>query len=860
MIKRELKSLLINPLLVLVLAVILLIPSIYTVPFLSSMWDPYGKLSELPVAVVNEDQPVKYEKQTLSVGKDLVDNLKESKDLNFHFVDAKTAEKGLQDSTYYMTITIPKDFSHNASTVMDDQPQNMQLLYKTNPGTNYIASKLCETAVEKIKTGVSEEVTKTYTAAVFDGMDELASGMDDAADGSQKLLDGEKKLADGGSQLHTGLGTLTAGAGTLSQGAGDLNTGLRAYTKGVQAVDSGIGALGEGVVEFKQQVTSGAAALQKGAGTFTSGVSAYTAGVSTAKKGADQLAGNNDSLNQGISSLSSGAKQLQSGSSALSSGLQQMEKQVSSSLKTAKEEQIPQLTDSLNSFGDKMNQLNNLIQNSSGASASVQETDSSSIQNDLDAVKGQLSELKKTEGLSDDQKAAISSISEQLSQIKTEAAQTKSAKASGSGNLSQIQALSAGLSQQYPQMQKAITGGMNQLVTGYETIDTSLEKQLVPGAQQLSAGLGSMEQNVNETLAPGMKAYTAGVQNVASGLGLLDQQSSTLNNGAASLGKGASSLAQGIDKGADTMQTGIGKLEEGTGKLTKNSGALTSGSAALASGAREIQTGSMALADGSQTLYNGLLTLHSGTTELNDGLKDGAREVRENKADDDSIDMMAEPVQLSGTEEHPVADNGHAMAAYMMSVALWVGALAFCLMYPLTKYRGKLTSGFNWWLSKAIVLYPLAIGMAVAMLLLLSKICGFEPTDWKNTILLAGVASLAFMSLMYFFNALLGRVGSFIMLVFMIIQLAGSAGTYPIEISGDFVADINPFLPFSYTVMGFRSTISGCEVNLLPCYIMLLLIFIVFTALSILLFMGRAKKIKAGKPTFHDFMDAKGFA
>ena len=49
-------------------------------------------------------------------------------------------------------ITIPEDFSENASTVMDEKPKKMELAYQTNPGTNYIASKMSETAMEKVKT------------------------------------------------------------------------------------------------------------------------------------------------------------------------------------------------------------------------------------------------------------------------------------------------------------------------------------------------------------------------------------------------------------------------------------------------------------------------------------------------------------------------------------------------------------------------------------------------------------------------------------------------------------------------------------------------------------------------------------
>lgn len=874
MIKRELRSLLLNPIMIIVLAAILLIPSIYTVPFLSSMWDPYGRLSELPVAVVNEDQPVNYKEKQLSVGDDLVSSLKDNDSLDFCFVDAKKAERGLQDNTYYMTITIPKDFSANAATVMDETPKEMELQYKTNPGTNYIASKLCTTAMEKIRTSVSEEVSKTYTEAVFDGFDDIASGMDDAADGADEMLDGETKLIGGSRKMTEGIGELASGSTALYTGAKTLQSGVSEYTAGVAAVDTGVNSLGSGVIQFKQETGKGAAQLQKGAKSLQSGVSAYTAGVSKAKSGVLQLADNSKSLNDGMSALSEGTAQLASGSKTLSGGLTQMQKQVASGLKTAQEEQIPALQKSMNDFGSSLKTLNGLVQNyepgasSRQAQPAKQTADVSDLQGDLDTVKAQLAKLD-AEDQDEDRAAAIAEISRAVDDMENKidaAASSQQAAApqaepkSGGQELAAIRQLTAGLNQNYTALQGAVTGGMGQMVSGYKTVNDTLSQAMIPGASQLTAGLTKMNQDVDGTLVPGVKKYTDGVSGVSAGLSAITAKNKELNGGAGSLGAGVSALAGGISGGADALGEGISQLSEGTGKLTANSGELNSGTGALADGAQQIHSGTSQLETGSKALGSGLASLKDGTGELKKGLKDGKKDVKKNKADEESIDMMTKPVELNGKEEHPVPDNGHAMAAYMMSVALWVGALAFCLMYPLTKHRGRLTSGFNWWLSKAMVLYPLAIGMALTMLGLLHKFCGFQPYDWKNTILLACIAALAFMSMMYFFNAWLGRVGSFIMLIFMIVQLSGSAGTYPIELSGDFVADINPFLPFSYTVAGFRSTISGCEANLAPCYIMLLLIMIVFTALSILLFLGRTKKIKAGKPTFHDFMDSRGFA
>ena len=227
---------------------------------------------------------------------------------------------------------------------------------------------------------------------------------------------------------------------------------------------------------------------------------------------------------------------------------------------------------------------------------------------------------------------------------------------------------------------------------------------------------------------------------------------------------------------------------------------------------------------------------------------------------DAAVDLFSAPVDTTEEQMTTVENNGHAMAPYMMSVALWVGCIAFSLMYPLTEYYGgKLKSGMAWWFSKASVLYLIAILQALCMMLCLHVFDGFNPANWGLTIAVAVAASLAFMSIMYFFTNFIGKAGSFLMLVFMVVQLAGSVGTYPLELSGGFVKYLHEWVPFTYTVKAFRSTIAGGE-SVESCIVFMLILFVVFSILSIMVFRGRARKIKAGKPTLHDWLDAHHLA
>ncbi|TVV78403.1 DUF3533 domain-containing protein, partial [Streptococcus pneumoniae] len=98
-----------------------LIPALYNIIFLSSMWDPYGQLSDLPVAVVNNDKEASYNGNTMAIGKDMVSNLKENKTLDFHFVDEEEGKKGLEDGDYYMVVTLPSDLSEKTTTLSNIQ-------------------------------------------------------------------------------------------------------------------------------------------------------------------------------------------------------------------------------------------------------------------------------------------------------------------------------------------------------------------------------------------------------------------------------------------------------------------------------------------------------------------------------------------------------------------------------------------------------------------------------------------------------------------------------------------------------------------------------------------------------------------
>lgn len=969
MLKSELKSLWKNKLLIVIVLAIILIPSIYAVFFLSSMWDPYGDLEYLPVAVVNKDKPVTYQGKELAVGDTLAENLEENDSMAFNLVDEDVAMKGLKNGTYYMVITIPEDFSKNATTVMDEEPVQMKLEYTTNPGKNYISMKLGESAMKTIQSNITEQVTRTYTENVFDSLTDIESGFCDATDGTQDMLDGEEKLAEGNNLitgnlllLSDGANALQKGTGTLSKGAHTLNASMGQLTSGAGELAGGIGQYTDGV----GQLAAGIGTLKNGTGTLAESVPALTKGVGDLKTGADKLAqayeGEEGALN-GASTLADGMSQVN-----------QAVRNISLPSVSLSDEQKSTIT----------NQASATVDAQAGtiktqAEAAVTEQKDTIIAQATAAANAQVSstgaEAKAAliaAGKDASQNEAAGSISQLLTgmdqliagaaaRTATQTAGTVASQASeGTVNVivTKLNALSDGASEEgarallyavseiegsrtdiISQTAATVTSSVNSQAigignevlatvkndSGYRTVQNGISDaiggsfaagygsgtvanagtiaynavlnasgDIAVSAAKAAAGSGALagaegvvlevNQNMNsfgsqldslkdatqrlasgsKQLSGGLNQIYAGTKQVDDGLATLNSKSGVLAAGVGQLDSGAGSLLEGVTKltsNSNALKTGATGLSEGTIKVADAVTQIADGSDELDLGASQIADGAKQLQNGSQELGDGLEDLKEGTTTLHDALADGADRVAENKAEDNNLDMFSAPVELVEHNLTTVENNGHGMAAYMMSVGLWVGCLAFCLMYPLTKYHGKFKNGFSWWLSKAAVAAPVGILMVIVLMMVMSIFLDFTPGSMIKTVIVATAAVTAFMCIQYFFDILFGKVGSFLMLIFMVLQLTGSAGTYPIEISGHLAQVLHKWMPFTYSVNGFRAAIAAGDTEGILFEVEVLAgIAIVFTILTILVFEFRGRCIEKNKKMLYDWIEEKGLA
>ena len=812
MIKQEWKNILKNHWIQIVLVALILIPSIYTVVFLGSMWDPYGNSGNLPVAVVNKDKAVEYNDKKLDVGDQLVKKLKDNDSLDFHFVNSKEANKGLKNGDYYMVITIPSNFSKNATTLLDKNPKKMVLNYTTNPGTNYVASKMDDSAIAKIKAEVSASVTKTYAETIFSSIGTMSDGFAEASDGTQQLSDGMTQLEDGNKTISDNLKVLASSSLTFKDGTNTLTKGLKDYTNGVVTVNNGIYQLKTGVGTLGSAtptLASGVSDLNTGAQALNKGVSDSTAGVSQAVAGANQLVENNTALNAGVKALGEGAEKLVVGNQQVVDGVKKLQENLETSKKTmaASQDSLTQLSDGKTSLDNYATLIKTL--NSSG-DAQKQGIASKLLTSGMSRAEIDAYGLTKYFPV-DKYKDGVASYMDSVATYTT-------------GASTAINTLSSSTKSSLNDLDAALNGGT--LTDG-----TKVPTGLVSGTQTVQAGLNEVNAKVNggkyvtvdndgnikqvtvdskDALVAGVQAYTAGVDSLQKGLTQIADNNTALTSGATALADGTSKLNSNVPeltKGITALTSGVDQLATGTSTLVSNNATLMNGANQLSDGAGQISDGASKLAAGSDTLGDGIKSAADGVTTLNGALKSGAEESKIDSTDK-TTDMVATPVETSHKEISKVENNGHAMAPYMMSVGLYVTCLAFALMYPIRHGIKKAENAWKYWASKATVMYTVSTLAAIVMVTALRLINGFEPVNLGLTYLLAILVSAAFMSLVMLLSLTTGFIGDFLLLVFMIVNLGGSAGTYPLDTGPAIYKAIHKFVPYTYSVDGFRKTIS----------------------------------------------------
>ena len=321
-----------------------LIPALYVVIYLSSVWDPGANSGALQVGLVNLDRGVVYREQTVNMGQELVAQLERSARFGYHRIEAADeARQQVRHGTLAFAIIIPPDFSSNA--VPGAEPGAGKLVVYASEGNSFEGARIAQLFAAELGHKVNESLNEQRWSLVLlnaagskDSVerlrqaatqlhvaaDELSSGTSKAAIGAKSLGSSAARLSDGVAQLGSGMHQMGAGLRTLdakrprNSELTALNTGAEALAAGHEELhqslvnlQEGSQALNTGVLAFKQEADSSLLvrpAVRDNVTQLALGLYQLDSGLRSAGDGQQKLGEGATQLSAGVGTLTGGVR------------------------------------------------------------------------------------------------------------------------------------------------------------------------------------------------------------------------------------------------------------------------------------------------------------------------------------------------------------------------------------------------------------------------------------------------------------------------------------------------------------------------------------------------------------------------
>ncbi len=389
---------------------------------------------------------------------------------------------------------------------------------------------------------------------------------------------------------------------------------------------------------------------------------------------------------------------------------------------------------------------------------------------------------------------------------------------------------------------KQLQAGLNQLNTSVHNPSPTLVNQQSKVQSEARDLVQTMQTAAADLTAAGGTLQILGANAANSGgsttitLPQINQLSRALNKTqtisvqAAALLKDLQVLTQSLSTQQAQLQTGVSMLNNGVNQLAPNATAalngynsvraannqLLAGSTSLTNGLAQAQTGSQQLANGarlldsrSSILTNGASQLAGGADTLSTKLADASRQLKIQPTGAATQQQMANPVKSETTKQGDVPNYGYALAPYVLSLSLFVGAIALNIIYPIRKTFAEQENAFRWWLAKASVTGVAAFVQATILMLIMVYCLGLVPDHPVNFIGAIYLTSFVYMSIVSLLVIVLDNPGRFLAMVLLVLQLGSSEGTFPIQTANNFFQAVNPLVPMTYSIRALRQAISG---------------------------------------------------
>ncbi|MDE3315780.1 YhgE/Pip domain-containing protein [Lacticaseibacillus zeae] len=849
--KRIVKS----PFAFLLIAALVIIPSLYCWFNVWALWDPYSNTQDLTVAVYSADQPATFRDQKIAVGDELMDQLKHNKQLGWRFVDSKKAvQEGVKSGKYYAGVVVPKHFSTDLLSFVDGKIHKPKLDYYVNEKINAIAPKITSTGASTLQNTISDEfvatvaktLVKTFNKAgikldqnlpMIRRFASLVTNTNDQLPTIEKYLtevdDLQGKMPAIRAKLQTAneiaeylpevnqmAQKLTAANGYLPlvQDSGELATDVKGKLPEVQqagaqlnTVVTNFDQLESGVSQAVKVTDQGITVINQVDGTLPAltdfGQKAQAA-VGTTKdevlpKISTALDVVQNATDAGLTLIAAANTSLSADLTTLQNQLQQLDNsQDTAAVKQAMAERLTALAKRQGKVADNATSLAEMLER-------VQASLNKLTGKDNQILAGAIAQLKEVAAMATAVKDGAEALAKDVPNLSTSEIQARLGALAKTADqfaaaADALKALDIGTSV------KQVLSDFKAALEDASTTLATINNQILPELPSLLSGTKDLLTQAHSFLVKAQQQLPALKQELT--------DANTLLNGHMNL------ITSGVTTVADLYQNDFPSLKA---KLTKATDFINQD----LPGIEKDLTNTLALANEKMPqLQSGLDDAHTFIKNdwptLKDAIQKGAAAIKKGEKSVDLSQLikllrrdatkeagfLAKPVELKQQSFYAIPTYGSQSAPFYLALCIWVGALLLGAIL-ITEYQLPAT------LSDATVkqmyvarwLTFVGLGMLQGLIAALGNLflIGTYVVDKPLYLLFSMMLSVVFVSILYMLISLFGNIGKGIGIIILVLSISGAGGNFPVVLSGKFFQMINPWLPFTYAVNLLRETVGG---------------------------------------------------
>lgn len=836
-VKQDLLNLKRVPLVALLLLGLAFLPSLYAWFNIAASWDPYSNTEGIKIAVVNEDVGTMVDDESLDIGDQLVENLEENEQMGWVFTDREEAEEGVRSGIYYASVYIDEDFSEQLMSVLDGAPHPPQVRYEVNEKLNAIAPKMTSAGASAVVDQISEQFLGEASKALFTQLNTIGIELENELPTIQRVEDLLFELEDRFPEINE-LGTriidlrnnwpeindklnqlidLQERFPEINQGASHVLTledhlpSIHSIADRVEELDEAIPQIEEAAGQIvsignrfgalEQEFTTALELIQAAEEAITTAqdalpfVAATADNVERYAEGMTTILGELESavdplvnvigqqaqfVEQGANTFLSVLERVEAGepADALLEPLQAVER-----LLETNETALTDAVDFLTELNDAApaNELNDLLLTVTSLRDDVQR---------LQSGVQQASVALETAGELDP--ATVNQLREQAEAAKAGAEAVQAQLDSGAGE----------------SLKNAFVRIQSETVSLADNI-AEMEGRL-PDLESMLDQAASIRLTGEEQLTALLDEFPAIEERIQTGVTLIENELANVVGGIegihAFMENDFPTIEERIHQASHFIQDDLPGLEE-----------------QFISMAEIID---MHLPEFEDALSQVASFAEIELPDLEDSVQAAADRVREFEENNDLEEMISllkndieaesaffrEPVQLQEEQLYPIPNYGSANAPFYTALSLWVGSL---LLVNLLKTDVHPTDMRAHYKIHHVYLGRLVLFLIISFLqgtivsignLLILGTYAVHPIWFIVFTILTG---MVFMTIVYTLASVFANIGKALAIIFMVLQLSGAGGTFPIQVAPSFFQAINPFLPFTYAINLLREGVAG---------------------------------------------------